>query len=496
MRSDGTAIALQDGAARGALLKAALLFAVNAVFASALCVNALYRDSTFAAYWVVYSFALCALIQWYAGRLASGRTMTLMNVFLAYYFAYFMIGTVLIITDVKPAFLFGNWTLFDLNYALIVILIAEVSAINGYMLASGRFVSRIPGNARMTADEGRIKAAIVIMAAVSFVLMLAFIRSMGGAGYLVRMGQARLSEEFLGKAIYSVPMTALANMSVFMAMRLKKGGAVILPLAANAFMADLVSGFRINIAFLLVGMAIVRHVMRPLRLKARHLVWAGIIILLIGPVPQALRGGYGKTLILDYEDLAAFAIEDFTSGGEIPFYTFVGRWTGADSVMAITSKLRETGEYMYGGFFLPSLALGFIPRAVWPGRSAASSWVVNEYFWPGVVEDVGAPNSTMVGEVYWEGGVVATVVVFFLFGAVLKGIERYRDDSGGEIWTAVLYALFLWYWCIMSSETMVSSFGSWLIYAALWAFLYRATGRRVGGDAAGGTPVPVGAVGP
>jgi oligosaccharide repeat unit polymerase len=152
--------------------------------------------------------------------------------------------------------------------------------------------------------------------------------------------------------------------------------------------------------------------------------------------------------------------------------------------MAITSKLNATGEYQYGSYTLSSVLFGFIPRALWPGKPPAGALLVNDYFWPNFVQGLGAPASTMVGETYWEAGLLGVGIGFLVLGAFLRAIEAYRKKCGFHVIAGIIYAVVVWYFSVMSNEAFAPSFGSFLLYlivcVALYKFLSIAVSQKKG----------------
>ena len=125
------------------------------------------------------------------------------------------------------------------------------------------------------------------------------------------------------------------------------------------------------------------------------------------------------------------------------------------------------------------LVTGWIRHALWPDRPLSGAMLLNEYFWPGTVDDTGAPATTTVGEIYWEFGLIGVLIAFFGFGSLCKGVEGARKRVGHNIWVAIFSALFVWFWAIYSNETFVGCFGGWMLYMIVWTGAYWFTTRPV-----------------
>jgi len=106
----------------------------------------------------------------------------------------------------------------------------------------------------------------------------------------------------------------------------------------------------------------------------------------------------------------------------------------------------------------------------------------NNYFWPGKIGDTGAPAISGVGEAYWEGGIAGVGIVFFILGSFFKSLERYRVSAGPNLWVAIGYMLFLWFWAIYSHEVFLGNVGALILYWVVLTVVYKLTTVPVKAD--------------
>ncbi|TAK86057.1 MAG: oligosaccharide repeat unit polymerase [Betaproteobacteria bacterium] len=376
---------------------------------------------------------------------------------------------------------FTTWTVRDLNYALITVFVAVMAMGNGYALSSGRAVRLLLSRTQeRVLDQTTLTVVIGILAVLAVVFFIMFARDVDLGSYVHRIGAIRATEEFLGKGLYHIPMTVLMNMAVFLAMGLQRNKRLVVSLLfILAAVFNFLSAARLNMAILVVGTLAIKHAMQPFKFKMRYVFIAILIILFLGPVSLGLRGGYGEDKnISNWAEQLKFAISYYQDIDVFYFFAVIGMLghaNGMEAITAITSKLSSTGAYQYGQYLVPSLLLGFVPHAIWPNKPNYGTMLFNEYFWPGAVEDTGAMGSTTIGEVYWDFGIIGVGIAFFLFGYVMRGVEETRIRIGKNLWVAIFYALFAWFWAIYSNEILVGCFAQWLLYMIVWFAAYKLT---------------------
>ncbi len=459
------------------MAKTLLISFINMLFFTAVFARLHAGDSAGLTYFIMVLIFLSILCAIAVNHLMFGRVLSLLNFFILVFTGYYLLTALLIMNDMALITLFPQWTFKELNNALVLAFFAFLAAINGYTFFSGDgLLNILPVFENQSINRRRLKIVIFSAISVSIILLFMFFNSLGGyRNYIYRMGAMRVMDEFLGKGIFHIPMTILANTSVFLAFGLKgKKGLFFAMVFLLAFLVNFFSASRLNLAILLLGLIVIQQTMRPLRLSAKHLAVGSLAFLLIGPVPLALRGGYGEVSFGSVREALSYTASYVFAFDPSFILGILAHGNATETLMAITSKIQDTGEHMNGRFFFGSIVLGLIPRAIWPARPPIGAQLLNEHFWSGVVADTGAPATTMVGEIYWDFGLIGVGVVFFAFGYLLKAVERYRLRREGNLWTAVFYAEFLWFWTIYSNETFIGAFSSWLLYLCPLFLIFKA----------------------
>ncbi|MEK6531516.1 MAG: O-antigen polymerase [Deltaproteobacteria bacterium] len=460
------------------MVRILLVSLINICFLTTVFVRFFTADSVGSAYFIIALMSLSMVAAISINYLTFGRVLNLLNFFILIFAGYYLLTALLIMNDMALLTLFPQWTFTELNNALCLAFFAFSAAINGYALSTGEFLLRfLPGFDNQSINQKRLRAVIVSLIGASIILLLMFFRSLGGVGnYVYRMAAMRVMDEFLGKGIFHIPMTILANTAMFLVFGLqRKKVFMFVVVFLTAFLINFFSASRLNLAIFFLGLIFIRQIIRPVRLRAKHIVIAVLAFFLIGPVPLALRGGYGEVSFGSIKEAIGYTASYVMTFDPSFILGIIAHGNATETLMAITSKIQETGGFMYGRFFFGSIVLGFIPRAIWPARPPIGAHLVNEYFWRGAVADTGAPATTMVGEIYWDFGLMGVGIVFFAFGCLLKAVERYRTRSAGNLWAAIFYAEFLWFWAIYSNETFIGAFSSWLLYLSPLFLVFRIT---------------------
>ena len=457
--------------------KIILLQLVNIIFVIAAAARVLQPGTAFTAYFIIVSMAVSIGILFFLNFIVFRTYFNLLNVFMAAFFVFYAVHAIAIINGVAIMTILPNWNFDIMNYALIVSCFALVAVINGYVLSSGDiFIGYFQKRRARTINQKKLKAAILVLTALSMVFFLLYSNSLGGLiTALHTIGGLRVSKKFLGKGVYYIPMAILAIASVFLTFGLKNNKKVWFTVTVlYAILATFMTSFRYNTAILLIGVLVIQHLRRPFKFRIKYLVMGFLVFLLIGPLPFAFRGKYGQKKFSSLSEQVKYAFS-YTSAFQMSMvYDVLMHGDSIIAVMAITSKMGDAGQYQYGYYSFRSLA-GLIPRVVWPDRPDSGATLFNNYFWPGKIEDTGAPAVSSVGEAYWEGGIAGVGIVFFMLGSFFKSLERYRVIAGTNLWVAVAYALLLWFGSIYSHEAMLGTMGTPISFVAALAVVYKLT---------------------
>jgi len=453
----------------------ALLQLANTVFVVAAGAWLIQPSTAFTAYFIMAAMVVAIGILAFLNFLIFKTVFNLLNVFMAAFFVFYAVHAITIINGVAIMTIFPDWNFDIMNYSLLVSFFAMITVINGYVITSGESVCSFFLQRRPRAiDQKKLKAVIIVFTAVSFVFFLLYSKSLGGLfTALHNMGGLRVSEKFLGKGLYYIPMIILATISVFLTFGLKKNKGIWLAVTLPyGILATFASSFRYNTAILLCGVLVIQHLRKPFRFRIKYLLIGFLAFLLIGPLPFAFRGKYGQKKFTSLSEQINYAFS-YTSAFQISMVVdILMHGNSILPVMAITSKMAEDGQYQYGYYSFSSLG-GLIPRIIWPDRPPMGATLFNNYFWPGKIGDTGSPAVSSVGEAYWEGGLAGVGIVFFALGALFKFLERYRAISGSNLWVAATYALVLWFGSIYSHEALLGTLGTPLLFGIVLAASYK-----------------------
>ncbi|MEM1590271.1 MAG: O-antigen polymerase, partial [Candidatus Bathyarchaeia archaeon] len=111
-----------------------------------------------------------------------------------------------------------------------------------------------------------------------------------------------------------------------------------------------------------------------------------------------------------------------------------------DNLLLTLAYVPDPIPYAYGGTFLPKILFSFIPQFIWPERNRVWS---RDLFWELQGPYVGGTAPTLVGDLYFNFGILGVLLGMFLIGLLLRFIyealcARNEGWLGGRIILAVL----------------------------------------------------------
>jgi len=454
------------------LLTGLLISLANLLFILAAAINAVWSNEVGSFYFTIVSMAVSIMLMIVVSYFSFRNYLNILNFFAVTFFIYYAVHGIMILNGAAITMVFPNWRLEQLNYAMVIAYFALIAVANGYVFSSGiSFFSIAPGYFHRVISEKNLLSCIIFSICVSITFFVMFVTSLGGLwGYISDMTRLRVSTEFLGTGIYGVPMVIMANIAVFLTFGLKVNRRFWFVLTLiYALLTGFISGFRVNIAILLCGSFLIRHMLKPFKINFKAVISVLLVLLLIGPLPLALRGGYGEVSFSSMGERISYTLTYISSFKASLIFNILLHGDSAIALMSITAKIRENHDYQYGHYSFSALA-GLIPRAVWPDRPEIGAEVIKSYFWSGIVGDTGAPAISGVGEAYWEGGLVGVGGVFLLLGVFFRSLEKWRAQLPGNVWAAVTYFIFFWFWSIYSHEVFLGNMGAPFLYLVVMLF--------------------------
>lgn len=111
-----------------------------------------------------------------------------------------------------------------------------------------------------------------------------------------------------------------------------------------------------------------------------------------------------------------------------------------DNLLLTLAYVPDPIPYAYGGTFLPKTLFSFIPQFIWPERNRVWS---RDLFWELQGPYVGGTAPTLVGDLYFNFGILGVLSGMFLIGFLLRFIYEAlcvwnQELLGGRIILAVL----------------------------------------------------------
>jgi|GEM_PF-6454429 len=154
---------------------------------------------------------------------------------------------------------------------------------------------------------------------------------------------------------------------------------------------------------------------------------------------------------------------------------------GTDSLLYTRSFVKGEGaEYNYGLYILQDVPLVSIPRSLWPEKPNPSHVKFNQIlrgenpdrYDP--EERAGGVVQTILGELYWAGGIVGIAVGMYLIGLLCGVLYLYLLNNRHNAFVVILYAVSVVHVVTLNGSLSVT-FAKWLylliVIAVLEAYL-------------------------
>ena len=95
--------------------------------------------------------------------------------------------------------------------------------------------------------------------------------------------------------------------------------------------------------------------------------------------------------------------------------------------------------YLWGStyakfFFWP------IPRSMWPEKPEGISRIAVRYFYPEMYEKGVSMSPTIIGEAYFNFGVLGVIIIMALFGVICQSLYTFLKKNRGNIGAIAVYA--------------------------------------------------------
>ena len=260
----------------------------------------------------------------------------------------------------------------------------------------------------------------------------------GGAG----LGEAGQGSAYLYMAPYlTIPASLLLIRSAVLTQRLRRLVAGVIP-AVLLLLSIAPYGQRLNLLLLVAALAIYPMV----RSGWRPRTWVAIVIAIAS-----------LTLIISMRDLASRAdaptlgqavqstvqnpgpaLEEFVTGPDTEMFSAL-----AVELQAVPSQLG-----WHPGFTISSLVAQPIPRQLWPGKPRLANTYLNDYLLTVEQGEAGAAYS-VIGELYYDLGLVSVVIGMLAVGALFRALWAYRQANRGNDMIAMLFAASLPYTVVL-----------------------------------------------
>ena len=188
-----------------------------------------------------------------------------------------------------------------------------------------------------------------------------------------------------------------------------------------------------------------------LEIPTKKLVWATVVLVAIFlgiffPLVQSYRRSYLEVVGYEFAPTVDDIVEtvtflDVKDSGNV-LSAILNRAIWLNSIVMIRRWVPEYIDYQRGATFYP-LLIGWIPRAIWPGKPILSqgSFMHNKIIGSQTTSNVGF---SAIGEFYLNFGMLGVIVGMFGLGIFVRIVYLYTQRfSPVAVYRALLY--FLWF---------------------------------------------------
>jgi len=309
---------------------------------------------------------------------------------------------------------------------------AQLAMVASYYLVGKKWLSLPVAGASRWRPQ-RVKYICFLLFGCGYLSFLYLLEINGGYLEFIRNREAWRAGGMIGQGwliFLSTSMIAMASTAYLIAFanyfRGKAGALKLLFLIVITIFPALFLGFRGLILLPVIQFLFIYHY-RIGKIRARRAVPLLAVLVMVFTLYGIYRVASSQTGGVVDTNAASQVIIDQP---ELLFNIFL-RSKGADVVANVIDQLEKSGDYR---LFLPGLIETLtipIPSALWAGKPTPQSVQFSEQFF-GIG---GGVSPTVVGEAYWNGGVIGVLVTMTLIGCVFRffhnGVCRagYNDST-------------------------------------------------------------------
>lgn len=176
---------------------------------------------------------------------------------------------------------------------------------------------------------------------------------------------------------------------------------------------------------------------------------AVVLFLSAGVIGEYRRSNWSSAGGVTFDFMSDVSVE---SALQMSLQEFEQRSAEGGPMYPILARVPGEVPHLYGANYL-AYVNRFIPRIIWEDKPRGIGVDCGRIFY-GVGH--GVPPGAL-GEAYWSGGVIGVVVVFFLWGAILKSAAKFFIRFRGSAVACMLYLMTL---AVLSPSE--PSFRAWL----------------------------------
>jgi hypothetical protein len=311
-----------------------------------------------------------------------------------------------------------------------------------------------------------------VLTIVGFLSFLLLLRGQGDVSYFLLYIDEFRSFELLGTGylFYGMNLLYIAFLAVYITHVTEGGyGRLASLLFVLSLAVSLVGAFRHMAVETIISWLVVRHYARKRFTLTPKFIVATVLFLILNLLYVSFRGRQGNPLDI---------FQQAASLSDAVFEGLLGRFHGIESVARIIDVVDEIG-FSGGKYLLQDLATFWIPRVIWPNKPLSSGIAVNVLFFGDAYSgyETGAAVPSLVGSLYWIGGLAGVLWGMLLIGVILRLAYKYmlahKDLIGLGIYTQVfIFAFYV-------NETLELHLIRLLFRLILWAIVVFLSGRFV-----------------
>ena len=372
------------------------------------------------------------------------------------------------------------------NIALLVALLGLISFVVGYIAFHCRIVQAFPILPRQWEKRLVFPASLVLSLLGWTIKVYLAIRAAGSLPAYLTANKDALLRAAQGVSYLGV-LSELSTVGLLMAFIWRRFTHspmltfwVLILLIPEVFWR-IISGSRAQLIFLLMQLLIAYYLtsaQRGLRLTLKLgvvVVITLIVGVLIFPFLTTLR----------FEGLNAWrkaveAVGRTMADPRLVVLVTGGRFHDLDALAEIIERVPRESPYLSGFSYLLTF-VAFIPRAVWSEKPVISlGKILADTFFSDVYGGTGTAASTsLVGELYWNFGVIGVPFGMAFFGYLWRVAYNYLVKPHGNLSTALVTSAIFPAFFISMEQSFAASFSANLLKLALIVLVCFVTGKKL-----------------